>query len=70
MTSKWLLLSLYFFHIFHQINSRISSLQCWKCEITIESLKEPGVFLDSMLFLLLIDFYISKKYDFRLSPSI
>ncbi|CAF2532852.1 unnamed protein product [Rotaria sp. Silwood2] len=46
MTSKWLLLILYLFNIFDQIHARESSLQCWKCEVTVESSKEPGVFQD------------------------
>jgi len=48
MTSKWLLLLLYLFNIFDQINSRESLLQRWKCEITKESTEEAGVFLDGM----------------------
>ncbi|CAF0767162.1 unnamed protein product [Rotaria sordida] len=46
MTSKLLLLILYLFNIFDQINSREFSLQCWKCEVTIESSEELGVFQD------------------------
>ena len=48
MTNKWLLLILFLLNIFYQINSREFSLQCWRCEVTVESVVEPGVFLDGM----------------------
>lgn len=33
-------------NVFYRIESRRSSLQCWKCEVTVESTEEMGVFLD------------------------
>lgn len=50
MTSKWLLLILYLLNISDYINSRESSLQCWKCDVSVESTEEPGVFQDGMYY--------------------
>ncbi|CAF3558784.1 unnamed protein product [Rotaria sp. Silwood1] len=47
MASKWfVVISLYFYLIFYRIHSRESSLQCWRCEVTIQSSKQAEVFLD------------------------
>ena len=54
MTSKWLLLILYLFNIFLSIKSREASLQCWKCEVTAQSSEEPGLFIDGIVFCLIM----------------
>jgi hypothetical protein len=59
MTNRWILLILFLLNIFYQINSRESSLQCWRCEITAESSTEPGIFIDSMYYYLLIHRFVS-----------
>ncbi|CAF2742928.1 unnamed protein product [Rotaria sp. Silwood2] len=46
MASKWLIISLYLYFIFHRIQSRESLLQCWRCEVTIQSSEQAEVFLD------------------------
>ncbi|CAF1335922.1 unnamed protein product [Rotaria sordida] len=47
MTSKWLIISLYFYLNFYQIQSHESSLQCWRCEFTIQSSEQAEVFFDN-----------------------
>jgi hypothetical protein len=48
MTYKWLLISVYLILIFHQIISLETLLQCWQCEVTVQSTEQTGVFLDGM----------------------
>jgi hypothetical protein len=48
MTGRRLLISFYLVMIYHHIQSLESSLQCWRCEVTVQSVEQTGVFLDSM----------------------
>jgi hypothetical protein len=34
--------------IFQQIQSLESPLQCWRCEVAVQSKEQSGVFLDGM----------------------
>lgn len=51
MTGRWLLLSMYLCHIFDQINSRDSPIQCWKCEVLSRSTEDVAIFLEGMIFI-------------------
>ena len=46
MTYPRRLIFFYFILIEHQIQSFESSLNCWRCEVTIQSTEQTGVFLD------------------------
>jgi hypothetical protein len=46
MTSQWLLISFCLWMIFHQIIFGESSLECWRCEVTVQSSNTTGLFLD------------------------
>jgi hypothetical protein len=48
MTGRRLLISFYLVMIYHHIQSLESSLQCWRCEVTVQSAEHTGVFLDGM----------------------
>lgn len=51
MTGRWLLLSMYLWNIFDQINSRDSPIQCWKCEVLSRSTEDAGIFLEGIIFI-------------------
>ena len=65
MTYTWLLLLLYLFNNFYQINSAQYVLQCWKCETTKDPIRD-GTLIDGRFFVL-IDRCNSLKELFRLS---
>ncbi len=48
MACKWLLILFYLIITFYQIVSLESLLQCWRCEVTVQSTEQIGVFLDGM----------------------
>jgi hypothetical protein len=48
MANKWLLISFYLSIILYQIKSHESLLQCWRCEVTVQSSEQHEVFLGGM----------------------